>query len=131
MAKAIGQDGTQRPETGWQNVKLPDQWDPAQILLYGQYMVQNRVGLSVSNHNKTPITIVISYINMAGQVFINDDLLWQDQSLLNHFPVAGRICLVTGVYPYQPKNRVKIFFGYVSRVKESKFRFRSGLLGER
>jgi hypothetical protein len=27
MAKATGQDGTQRPETGWQNVKLPDQWD--------------------------------------------------------------------------------------------------------
>ena len=23
MAKAIGQDGTQRPETSWQNVKLP------------------------------------------------------------------------------------------------------------
>ena len=82
MAKAIGQDGTQRPETGWQNVKLPDQWDKRKFYYTGSTWYKIVWDYQCPTTIKTPITIVISYINMAGQVFINDDLLWQDQSLV-------------------------------------------------
>ena len=82
MAKAIGQDGTQRPETGWQNVKLPDQWDKRKFYYTGSTWYKIVWDYQCPTTTKTPITIVISYINMAGQVFINNDLLWQDQSLV-------------------------------------------------
>ena len=82
MAKAIGQDGTQRPETGWQNVKLPDQWDQRKFYYTGSTWYKIVWDYQCPTTTKNPITIVISYINMAGQVFINDDLLWQDQSLV-------------------------------------------------
>lgn len=82
MAKAIGLDGTQRPETGWQNVKLPDQWDKRKFYYTGSTWYKILWDYQCPTTTKTPITIVISYINMAGQVFINDDLLWQDQSLV-------------------------------------------------
>ena len=82
MAKATGQDGIQRPETGWQNVKLPDQWDKRKFYYTGSTWYKILWDYQCPTTTKTPITIVISYINMAGQVFINDDLLWQDQSLV-------------------------------------------------
>ena len=82
MAKATGQDGIQRPETGWQNVKLPDQWDKRKFYYTGSTWYKIVWDYQCPTTTKTPITIVISYINMAGQVFINDDLLWQDQSLV-------------------------------------------------
>jgi signal transduction histidine kinase len=82
MAKAIGQDGTQRPETGWQNVKLPDQWDKRKFYYTGSTWYKIVWDYQCPTTTKTPITIVISYINMTGQVFINNDLLWQDQSLV-------------------------------------------------
>ena len=82
MAKAIGQDGTQRPETGWQNVKLPDQWDKRKFYYTGSTWYKIVWDYQCPTTIKTPITIVISYINMTGQVFINNDLLWQDQSLV-------------------------------------------------
>lgn len=82
MAKATGQDGIQRPETGWQNVKLPDQWDKRKFYYTGSTWYKIVWDYQCPTTTKTPITIVISYINMAGQIFINDDLLWQDQSLV-------------------------------------------------
>ncbi len=82
MAKATGQDGIQRPETGWQNVKLPDHWDQRKFYYTGSTWYKIVWDYQCPTTTKKPITIVISYINMAGQVFINDDLLWQDQSLV-------------------------------------------------
>ncbi|WP_350311798.1 sensor histidine kinase [Acinetobacter thutiue] len=82
MAKATGQDGIQRPETDWQNVKLPDQWDKRKFYYTGSTWYKIVWDYQCPTTTKTPITIVISYINMAGQIFINDDLLWQDQSLV-------------------------------------------------
>lgn len=82
MAKATGQDGIQRPETGWQNVKVPDQWDKRKFYYTGSTWYKIVWDYQCPTTTKTPITIVISYINMAGQIFINDDLLWQDQSLV-------------------------------------------------
>jgi hypothetical protein len=89
-------------------------------------MVQNRGIISVQPQQK-PITIVISYINMAGQVFINDDLLWQDQSLVEPLSRSWNMP-ATGIYPPLSLNRVKILSGYVSSVKTPEFRFRSGFI---
>ncbi|HQV26282.1 MAG TPA: histidine kinase, partial [Acinetobacter sp.] len=82
MAKATGQDGTLRPDTGWRPVKLPDQWDNRQFYHTGSAWYKIIWDYQCPATTKTPITIAISHINMAGQVFINDDLLWQDQSLI-------------------------------------------------
>lgn len=82
MAKAIGPDGTQRPATGWQPVTLPDQWDNRKFYYTGSAWYKMIWDYHCFNAKKTPMTLAISYINMAGQVFINDELLWQDQSLV-------------------------------------------------
>lgn len=82
MAKAIGPDGTQRPATGWQPVTLPDQWDKRKFYYTGSAWYKMIWDYHCFNAKKTPMTLAISYINMAGQVFINDELLWQDQSLV-------------------------------------------------
>ncbi|MFO1416667.1 MAG: hypothetical protein U1F28_06530 [Acinetobacter sp.] len=63
---------------------------------------------------KKPITIVISYINMAGQAFINDDLLWQDQSLVE---LPQLEYATTGILPVSSLKQAKNILGTCRSVK--------------
>ncbi|MCH4247404.1 MAG: histidine kinase [Acinetobacter populi] len=82
VAQAIG-DGTQRPSQGWQPIKqFPDFIDDHWKLYSGSVWYKIHWDYDCPITQKNPVTLVISYINMAGQVYINDDLLWQDQSLV-------------------------------------------------
>ncbi|MFU8926761.1 ATP-binding protein [Acinetobacter puyangensis] len=82
VAQAIG-DGTQRPLQGWQTIKqLPDFIDDHWKLYSDSVWYKIQWDYHCPITQKNPVTLVISHINMAGQVYINDDLLWQDQSLV-------------------------------------------------
>ncbi|OUY07883.1 histidine kinase [Acinetobacter populi] len=82
VAQAIG-DGTQRPLQGWHTIKqFPDFIDDHWKLYSGSVWYKIQWDYHCPITQKNPVTLVISYINMAGQVYINDDLLWQDQSLV-------------------------------------------------
>lgn len=82
VAKAIGQDGIQRPNIGWQNITLPDRWYKRWYSYTGSAWYKIVWDYDCPNHVASPITLVINSINMAGQIYLNDELLWQDQSLV-------------------------------------------------
>ncbi len=82
VVKAVGDDGLQRPLTGWQNVKLPDRWFKRWSDYTGSAWYKIVWDYHCPNHVASPITLVINSINMAGQIYTNDELLWQDQSLV-------------------------------------------------
>lgn len=82
LGKATGLDGIQRPEQ-WTPIKnLPDFIDDHWQLYSGSVWYKIRWNYHCPTAQHSPVTLVIGYINMAGQVYINDDLLWQDQSLI-------------------------------------------------
>lgn len=71
------------PKSGWSAVQiLPDYWDKrwkdysasAWYKITWQYLCPN------PQHN-TPITLVIQNINMAGELYLNNEFLWKDQFL--------------------------------------------------
>ncbi|WP_227515664.1 sensor histidine kinase [Acinetobacter qingfengensis] len=83
IAKGIGKDHLQRPENGWLKIKtFPDFVDSHWKNYSGNiwYKIQLNYDCPVQQHN--PVMLVINRINVTGEIFINDDLLWQDQSLV-------------------------------------------------
>ena len=83
VAKATGQDGVQRPTTGWIKIRrFPDLIESHWKGYSGNVWYQVKWNYQCSQLNPLPITLVISNINMAGQLYLNDDLVWQDRSLV-------------------------------------------------
>lgn len=71
------------PKQGWQLVQLPDKWNKHWKNYNGAVWYKIEWNWACQNNAKLaePITFSIDYINSAGAVFLNGDLLWRDQHL--------------------------------------------------
>ena len=71
------------PKQGWQLVQLPDKWTNHWKNYNGGAWYKIEWNWSCQNNAKLaePIAFSIDYINSAGAVFLNGDLLWRDQHL--------------------------------------------------
>lgn len=72
-----------RPSQGWEPVTLPFVWttlwpDYSGVAWYRLSLRQDCVA---GQENKEPLALMVSSINMAGEVYLNDTLLWRDASL--------------------------------------------------
>ncbi len=65
----------------YQITQLPDYWTQRWAGYAGSAWYKIDFNYTCHERHSEPLSLVISNITMAGQVFINDDLLWQDQSL--------------------------------------------------
>ena len=76
-------DLTRAPQNGWQDVKLPDDWDSrwkdysgsAWYKITWQYHCAN-------NQYNHPFAVLIERITLAGVVYNNNELIWRDKSLI-------------------------------------------------
>ncbi len=83
IQKVQVQNPSQMPASGWQSVSLPDNWQRnwkdyhggAWYKIVWDWSCQDNIRLA------EPIAFSIDYINSAGAVFLNGDLLWSDQHL--------------------------------------------------
>ena len=71
------------PRQGWQSVNLPDQWQKRWKNYNGAAWYKIQWSWSCQNQARLaePIAFAIDYINSAGAVFLNGDLLWRDKHL--------------------------------------------------
>lgn len=74
----------QRPKTGWQAVTLPDNWQKHWPNYQGAawYKIQWSWQCQSDSTLKDPIAFSIDYVNSAGALFLNNDLLWSDKNLV-------------------------------------------------
>lgn len=68
-----------RPTQGWENVALPDDW--ARRWPGHDGTVWYRIDWERGCAQAEPLGLLLDGMSMAGEVFINDDLLWRDVSL--------------------------------------------------
>ncbi|MGE4316245.1 ATP-binding protein [Acinetobacter sp.] len=71
------------PRQGWQSVDLPDQWNKRWPNYNGGVWYKIQWSWSCQNQARLaePIAFLIYYINSAGAVYLNGDLLWKDKHL--------------------------------------------------
>lgn len=72
------------PKTGWKKVQLPDQWETRWPQYSGSvwYRIDWEYNcLATQTRQNEPIGLYIQFVNMAGQVYLNEHLLWQDHAL--------------------------------------------------
>ena len=71
------------PKQGWQPVQLPDKWTNHWKNYNGGVWYKIEWNWSCENNARLaePIAVSIDYINSAGAVFLNGELLWRDQNL--------------------------------------------------
>lgn len=84
VAKATVADGDIQPKSGWITLQqLPDYWDKrwGDYSESAWYKITWKYGCPSTTQHKSPITLVIENINMAGEIYLNDQFLWKDQSL--------------------------------------------------
>ena len=73
-----------RPVEGWEDVTLPDVWtrrwpgDGGPVW----YRMDWERGCAATTTGAEPLAVGLSGMSMAGEVFINNDLLWRDASLV-------------------------------------------------
>lgn len=73
------------PASGWEPATLPDQWKRRWPTHDGT--VWYRIDWQRNCDNAgDPLSLVIGSINMAGEVYLNDDLIWRDRHL--HEPMS-------------------------------------------
>jgi len=77
--QAARADGEARPAQGWEPATLPDAWTQRWPGYDGAvwYRIDWQRGCAGSG----PVGLGIDGMSMAGEVFINDDLLWRDASM--------------------------------------------------
>ena len=80
---ARSEDGA-RPAQGWEPVTLPDVWTQRWPEHGGSvwYRIDWEHGCAGRDAAEQPLALGLSGMSMAGEVFINDELLWRDASLL-------------------------------------------------
>ena len=73
-----------RPAQGWEPVVLPDVWTNRWPSHGGTvwYRIDWERGCTASAVSPRPLALSLSGMSMAGEVFINEDLLWRDTSLV-------------------------------------------------
>lgn len=71
------------PETGWENVKLPDVWDIRWKNYNGGvwYKIDWEWFCEREHSLNQSIVFALDYLNSAGAVYLNKDLLWANQHL--------------------------------------------------
>ncbi|MGX5698308.1 ATP-binding protein [Acinetobacter kookii] len=71
------------PKQGWESVDLPDQWNKRWPNYNGGVWYKIQWSWSCQNQARLaePIAFLIHYINSAGAVYLNGDLLWKDKHL--------------------------------------------------
>ncbi|MEG1680679.1 MAG: hypothetical protein RR326_11330, partial [Stenotrophomonas sp.] len=72
---------TARPAEGWEPIRLPDDWTKRWPGYSGVawYRIQLRKDCAAASQE--PMALQINSINVAGEVYLNDTLLWRDASL--------------------------------------------------
>ena len=80
-AKTASQN--KRPTTGWQTVSLPDIWDKRWKNYNGGvwYKIEWEWRCKQNHTLNQPVVFAIDYLNSAGAVYLNQDLLWASQHL--------------------------------------------------
>lgn len=79
VAKDAGQQ--QRPELGWEVVTLPDTWNVRWPYYSGGAWYKIEWQQRCEPGQNRTVALGLEYISMAGAVYLNDELLWQDQHL--------------------------------------------------
>ncbi|MGE8558696.1 MULTISPECIES: sensor histidine kinase [unclassified Acinetobacter] len=76
------------PQQGWESVDLPDQWNKRWPNYNGGVWYKIQWKWSCQNNTKLtePIAFLIDYINSAGAVYLNGDLIWKNKNL--HEPLS-------------------------------------------
>ncbi|CAB1212514.1 sensor histidine kinase [Acinetobacter bouvetii] len=71
------------PQQGWEAVNLPDQWKKRWHNYNGGAWYKIEWNWSCKNNAKLaePIAFFLDYINSAGAVYLNGDLIWKNQNL--------------------------------------------------
>lgn len=72
-----------RPTQGWEPVTLPDSWVVRWPGYTGTvwYRIMLRDDCRVTPASNEPAALIVESINMAGEIYLNDTLLWRDASL--------------------------------------------------
>lgn len=81
QAVQAGSEPAQVPQQGWQMVQLPDHWQKRWKNYDGHVWYRINWDYLCPTSQRTSIALAVHSINMAGQVYLNQQLLWQDQSL--------------------------------------------------
>lgn len=80
----VTDNSDQIPQTGWENIALPHNWDLAWKNYSGtawyKILWQRHCHSKVAQAQ--PAAFVVDRINMAGAVYSNHELLWHDQSMV-------------------------------------------------
>ncbi|AYO54679.1 sensor histidine kinase [Acinetobacter wuhouensis] len=67
----------------WENVdRLPDYWDKRWKGYHSSAWYKVLWTQKCPFNIQEPVTLTISHINMAGEIYLNDEFLWKDQSLV-------------------------------------------------
>jgi signal transduction histidine kinase len=76
-------DIADRPSQGWEQVALPDSWTQRWPDYSGTvwYRIALRDACSAPQAGNEALGLMVKSINMAGEVYLNDTLLWRDASL--------------------------------------------------
>ncbi len=70
------------PESGWQAITLPDQWQTRWPDYNGTvwYLIEI-LEPACNDVKRQPFTLQVDYINMAGAVYLNGEMIWRDEHL--------------------------------------------------
>lgn len=79
MAARADAAATQAPTQGWEAVTLPDNWSRRWPGHHGP--VWYRITWSTDCPLTSPVAMTVDSINMAGEVYSNQDLIWRDHHL--------------------------------------------------
>ena len=114
IAKAIPNNSIDRPNQGWKPVQnFPDfvenHWENYKgNVWYKIHWTTN------CDDPEEPLALVLSHINMAGKVYINDHLIWQDKSLIEPLSRSWNIPRIWSIPKSSIQNKDNIIWVYVS-----------------
>ena len=84
-AARAGSSDMERPVDGWEPVELPDiwiqRWPGYEGTVWYRIEWEPRCTSRAAPPASPPLELSLSGISMAGEVYVNDDLLWRDASL--------------------------------------------------
>lgn len=76
------QDAPELATRHWVDVNLPDQWENRWKGYSGPVWYQILWSQQCDSTQNTPIALAIHRISMAGEVYLNQQLIWKDRSLV-------------------------------------------------
>ena len=114
IAKAIPNNSIDRPNQGWKPVQnFPDFVENHWENYKGNVWYKIHWTTNCDDPEK-PLALVLSHINMAGKVYINDHLIWQDKSLIEPLSRSWNIPRIWSIPKSSIQNKDNIIWVYVS-----------------